>query len=72
MNFAPGTLSLPEDIGQVGVDLTIELEQFSFSVVNRSRRVKDSHQRRGVGYWPVDLHSGHKPTAQSQQLRLTP
>jgi redox-sensing transcriptional repressor len=36
VNFAPITLSLPETIGLVGVDLTTELEQLAFSVANRS------------------------------------
>ena len=35
VNFAPVTLVLPERISLVGVDLAIELEQLSFSVVNR-------------------------------------
>lgn len=35
LNFAPVTISLPPHISQVGVDLAIELEQLSFSVVNR-------------------------------------
>jgi redox-sensing transcriptional repressor len=35
LNFAPVTISLPEHVSQVGVDLAIELEQLSFSVVNR-------------------------------------
>ena len=37
VNFAPVALSLPEDIGLVGVDLTTELEQLAFSVANRAR-----------------------------------
>ena len=37
VNFAPVALSLPEDIGLVGVDLTTELEQLAFSVANRTR-----------------------------------
>ena len=37
VNFAPVALSLPEEIGLVGVDLTTELEQLAFSVANRSR-----------------------------------
>jgi redox-sensing transcriptional repressor len=37
VNFAPVTLSLPKDIGLVGVDLTTELEQLAFSVANRER-----------------------------------
>lgn len=35
LNFAPVTLLLPPGMRQVGVDLAIELEQLSFSVVNR-------------------------------------
>ncbi len=35
VNFAPVTISLPEHVRQVGVDLAIELEQLSFSVVSR-------------------------------------
>jgi redox-sensing transcriptional repressor len=36
LNFAPVTLRVPANVSQVGVDLAIELEQLSFSVVNRS------------------------------------
>src|SRR5262245_18918754 len=36
VNFAPVTLSLPEDVSLVGVDLATELEQIAFSVANRS------------------------------------
>lgn len=39
LNFAPVTLSLPETVQTVGVDLAIELEQLSFAVVNRSEKV---------------------------------
>lgn len=35
LNFAPVTISLPATVCLVGVDLAIELEQLSFSVVNR-------------------------------------
>jgi redox-sensing transcriptional repressor len=35
VNFAPVTVSLPEGVKQVGVDLAIELEQITFAVVNR-------------------------------------
>ena len=35
VNFAPVTLSLPDDVPLVGVDLTTELEQLAFSVANR-------------------------------------
>ena len=35
MNFAPVTISLPENVKSVGIDLAIELEQLSFAVVNR-------------------------------------
>jgi redox-sensing transcriptional repressor len=37
VNFAPVTLSLPEEVSVVGVDLAIELEQIAFSVANRLR-----------------------------------
>lgn len=36
LNFAPVTLVLPEGVSQIGVDLAIELEQLSFSVVNQA------------------------------------
>jgi redox-sensing transcriptional repressor len=36
LNFAPVTISLPESVSLVGVDLAIELEQLAFSVANRS------------------------------------
>jgi redox-sensing transcriptional repressor len=35
VNFAPVTLSLPENVPLVGVDLTTELEQLAFAVANR-------------------------------------
>jgi redox-sensing transcriptional repressor len=35
LNFAPVTIVLPPSIRHVGVDLAIELEQLSFSVLNR-------------------------------------
>ena len=35
VNFASVTLSLPDDISQVGVDLARELEQVTFAVANR-------------------------------------
>lgn len=38
LNFAPVTLSLPESVSGVGVDLAIELEQLSFAVVSRSEK----------------------------------
>ncbi|MEX2169774.1 MAG: redox-sensing transcriptional repressor Rex [Pirellulales bacterium] len=37
LNFAPVTLSLPETVSLVGVDLATELEQLCFSVANRLR-----------------------------------
>ena len=37
LNFAPVTLSLPENVSLVGVDLATELEQLCFSVANRQR-----------------------------------
>ncbi len=36
LNFSPVTLSLPETVPVVGVDLAIELEQLSFAVVNQA------------------------------------
>jgi redox-sensing transcriptional repressor len=36
VNFAPVTISLPDNVRHIGVDLAIELEQLSFSVVNRT------------------------------------
>lgn len=35
LNFAPVTISVPETVSLVGVDLAIELEQLAFSVANR-------------------------------------
>jgi redox-sensing transcriptional repressor len=37
LNFAPVTLSLPEQVSLVGVDLATEMEQLCFSVANRHR-----------------------------------
>ncbi|MCA9212010.1 MAG: redox-sensing transcriptional repressor Rex [Planctomycetales bacterium] len=36
LNFAPVTISLPDSVQLVGVDLAIQLEQLSFAVVNRA------------------------------------
>lgn len=36
VNFSPVTLSLPEDVSLVAVDLATELEQISFAVANRN------------------------------------
>jgi redox-sensing transcriptional repressor len=36
VNFAPVTITLPDSVRHVGVDLAIELEQLSFAVVNRT------------------------------------
>ena len=36
VNFAPVTLNLPPNVSLVGVDLAMELEQLSFSVVNQA------------------------------------
>ena len=36
VNFAPVTITLPDSVRHVGVDLAIELEQLSFAVVNRA------------------------------------
>jgi len=35
LNFAPVTISLPEHVSQVGIDLAIELEQLSFAVLKQ-------------------------------------
>jgi redox-sensing transcriptional repressor len=35
VNFAPVTIALPSHVRMIGVDLAIELEQLTFSVVNR-------------------------------------
>jgi redox-sensing transcriptional repressor len=35
LNFAPVTLSLPQEVSLVAVDLAVELEQLTFAVVNR-------------------------------------
>jgi redox-sensing transcriptional repressor len=35
LNFAPVTINLPEHVSIVGVDLAIELEQLTFSVVKK-------------------------------------
>ena len=35
LNFSPVTLSLPDGVSRIGVDLAIELEQLAFAVVNR-------------------------------------
>jgi redox-sensing transcriptional repressor len=37
LNFAPVTIQVPPAVSLVGVDLAIELEQLSFSVVNRGK-----------------------------------
>lgn len=38
LNFAPVTITLPEHVQTVGVDLAIELEQLSFAVVTHGRK----------------------------------
>lgn len=43
LNFAPVTISLPSTVTQVAVDLAIELEQLTYSVVNRSQSAEDSN-----------------------------
>lgn len=42
LNFAPVTLTLPEGVSLVGVDLATELEQLSYSVANRQVATEDS------------------------------
>ena len=39
MNFAPVTISVPEGVCKVGVDLAIELEQLSYAVVKSGEKV---------------------------------
>ncbi|HUS38115.1 MAG TPA: redox-sensing transcriptional repressor Rex, partial [Pirellulales bacterium] len=36
VNFAPVTISIPDHVSLIGVDLAIELEQIAFAVVNRN------------------------------------
>ena len=38
LNFAPVTITLPDHVQTVGVDLAIELEQLSFAVVTHGRK----------------------------------
>ncbi len=40
LNFAPVTLTVPQSISVVGVDLAIELEQLTFSIVRRRKEAK--------------------------------
>lgn len=47
LNFAPVTLSLPEGVSLVGVDLATELEQLSFSVANRPTEAAPSASEQG-------------------------
>jgi len=35
LNFAPVTLTLPDGVSRVGVDLAVEMEQLSYSLTNR-------------------------------------
>lgn len=58
LNFAPVTITVPPSVSQVGVDLAIELEQLSFSVVNRS----DTEQRQPT---PDPLPRGGTSDAQT-------
>lgn len=41
LNFAPVTIALPEQVARVGVDLAIQLEQLSFSVLHRGRLTEE-------------------------------
>lgn len=54
LNFAPVTITLPPGVSQVGVDLAIELEQLSFSVVNRGLSGSDDAAGEGPLATPVD------------------
>ena len=38
LNFAPVTITLPDHVQSVGIDLAIELEQLSFAVVTHGRK----------------------------------
>ena len=38
LNFAPMTITLPDHVQSVGIDLAIELEQLSFAVVTHGRK----------------------------------
>jgi redox-sensing transcriptional repressor len=44
LNFAPVTLNLPPHVSCVGVDLAMELEQLTFSAVNRAARSRKSQE----------------------------
>jgi len=46
VNFAPVTLTVPEGVSKVGVDLARELEQVTFAVANRARS-EGSEESRG-------------------------
>ena len=46
LNFAPVTLSLPEGVSSVGVDLAIELEQLLFAVMNQIDRAASEQEHR--------------------------
>lgn len=41
LNFAPVTVTVPEGVSKVGVDLARELEQVTFAVANRNREQAD-------------------------------
>jgi len=41
LNFAPVTVTVPEGVSKVGVDLARELEQVTFAVANRNRQQAD-------------------------------
>ncbi len=40
LNFAPVTLTVPEGVSKIGVDLARELEQVTFAVANRQREAE--------------------------------
>jgi redox-sensing transcriptional repressor len=44
LNFAPVTLNMPPHVSCVGVDLAMELEQLTFSAVNRAARSRKSQE----------------------------
>ena len=54
LNFAPITISLPERVKLVGVDLAVELEQLSFSVISRGVEVPSDSQLPTESQLPAD------------------
>ncbi len=79
LNFAPVTISLPANVSQVGVDLAIELEQLSFSVVNRkfaarrkANRANEANQKANSGELGVDAFDDDDEADLESPNQLTP